>query len=306
MLPEQNKMTKFIKLGRDTQAVQTVAAQEEQVIDDSVKSYLKEIGGIPLLNWEEEKSLAARIEAGDEAAKEAMIKANLRLVVSVAKRYVRGSGMTFLDLVQEGNIGLIKAVEKFDYHRGYKFSTYAMWWIKQAITRAIADQAKMIRIPVHMKESMNKLAKVSKKFFAEEGREATVFELAKLMNTTEDRIEEMVKYYGDTLSLETPIGEEGDGVLVDFIADESTVEQFEETEKKMLRGEVDDMLSNLTEREQCILKLRFGFEGGRIYTLQEVGEKFNVTRERIRQIEARAIRRLRTKKSTKLLKSYIE
>ncbi len=239
--------------------------------DDSVKMYLKEIGNI-----------------------------------RVAKRYVRSSGMAFLDLIQEGNTGLIKAVEKYDYTRGYKFSTYAMWWIRQAITRAIADQSKTIRIPVHMRETMNRITKLSKSFFSDNGRDPTIAEIADFMHIEKERIQEIMKLYGDTVSLETPVGEEEDSTLVDFIADQRHSEPFEQTEKSLLGEEVNSILSTLTEREQRVIRLRFGFEGDRIYTLEEVGKEFHVTRERIRQIEAKAIRRLKSKSTTKLLRSYIE
>lgn len=279
---------------------------DEYITDDSIKMYLKEIGGIPLLTTNEEIELAIRIENGDEKAKEEMAYANLRLVVSVAKRYVAGSGMSLQDLIQEGNIGLLKAVDRFDYHRGFKFSTYAMWWIKQAITRAIADQSKTIRIPVHMRERMNRMKHVTRQFLSEHGREPLPVEIAEYMSLPVERIEEMLKYIGDTISLETPIGETEDSSLGDFIADEGMPEQFASTEYIMLREELEVILSTLTNREQRIIRQRFGFDDGRIRTLEEIGKEFHLTRERIRQIEVRAIRRLRAKQSTKNLRAYID
>lgn len=273
---------------------------------DSIRSYLREIGKYPLLSAEEEVEVAKRIESGDELAKEKMINSNLRLVVSVAKRYVNGSKMTLLDLIQEGNLGLIKAVDKFDYHKGYKFSTYAMWWIRQAITRAIADQARTIRIPVHMKERMNKLTKASRKFLADNGRDPTTEELAEILDIEEDRVESIVQLYGDTISLDTPIGDEEDAVLMNFVADEEMPGILSSVEQVMLGQELNEVLSILTDREQRILRLRFGFEDGKIYTLEEVGREFDVTRERIRQIEAKALRRLRMSRDTKKLKAYLE
>ena len=274
-------------------------------LEDSVKVYLKQIGKIPLLTFEQEQEIAKRIENGDMSAKEEMANANLRLVVSVAKRFVGGSNMSLLDLIQEGNMGLLKAIDKFDYHKGYKFSTYAMWWIKQAITRAIADQSRTIRIPVHMKEQMNKVTRVSRKFHAEHGREATVEELSKIMNMPKDQLEDILKLYEDTVSLETPVGDEEDTMLMNFVADSKVQEQFISAENVMMREQIEEALSILTDREQMVLKLRFGFVDGRIWTLEEVGKDFNVTRERIRQIEARALRRLRMRKETNKLKSYI-
>lgn len=275
-------------------------------IEDSVRAYLKEIGNIPLLSREEELELAMRIEQGDINAKELMTNSNLRLVVSVAKRYALGSNMTILDLIQEGNIGLIKAVEKFDYHKGYKFSTYAMWWIRQAVTRAIADQSRTIRIPVHMKEQMNRISRALRKFLADTGREPTAAELAEIMQIPAERMEEIMKLYGDTVSLETPIGEEDDTMLMDFVADDSMPEQFSSVEHIMLGEQIDEILAELTEREQRVIRLRFGFVDGRIWTLAEVGKEYHVTRERIRQIEVVALRRLRMKRETKKLKSYLE
>lgn len=274
--------------------------------EDSVRLYLREISRIPLLSAEREKQLAERIEQGDEQARQELINSNLRLVVSVAKRYAGGSKMALLDLVQEGNIGLIKAVEKFDYHKGYKFSTYAMWWIRQTITRSIADKSKMIRIPVHMREHMNKVRKSSREFLAETGREPTAVELAGRMGIELEKIEEIIKFFGDTISLETPVGDEADTSLGEFISDESMPEQFHNAEQNMMKEEVNQILSGLTEREQHILRLRFGFVDGRIWTLEEIGKVYHVTRERIRQIEARALRHLRNNRGSKRLRVYIE
>ena len=253
--------------------------------EDSVRLYLKEIGSIPLLDAQQELQIAMRMEKGDEKAKEELINSNLRLVVSVAKKYVGGSGMSLLDLIQEGNVGLMKAVERFDYHKGYKFSTYAMWWIRQSVTRAIADQSKTIRIPVHMRETMNKIKKESRRFLSETGREPTAEEISDFMKIPCERVEEILKCFGNTVSLETPIGEEEDTLLVDFIADDHTPEQFRTTEYTMLQDELDDLLSTLTEREQTVLRLRYGFVDGRIWTLEEIGKIYHVTRERIRQID---------------------
>ena len=283
--------------------------EEEEALlplDDSVKAYLKEIGSIALLSKEEEMKLAIRIEQGDELAREKMINANLRLVVTVAKRHVRGSNMGFLDLIQEGNIGLMKAVEKYDYHKGYKFSTYAMWWIRQAVTRAIADQSRTIRIPVHMKEQMGKVTRASRKFLLDTGREPSVEELSEIMEIPEERMREIVKLYGDTISLDTPIGDDEDCMLKDFVADENMPEQFEAVEHIMLGDELDKLLSDLSEREQRIIRLRFGFVDGRIWTLEQVGKEYHVTRERIRQIEVKALRRLKHRKDVVNLKSYLE
>lgn len=277
-----------------------------EYIDDSVKVYLRQIGKILLLTGAQEIEIAKRIEKGDEDAKREMATANLRLVVSVAKRYVNGSNMSLLDLIQEGNIGLLKAIEKYNYHKGYKFSTYAMWWIRQTITRAIADQSRTIRIPVHMKENMNKLKKASRKFLFENGREATASELSEIMEIPRGNVEEILKLFRDTISLDTPIGEEEDSMLMDFVADESMPEQFLSAEHVMMAKQIEEVLAELTEREQRVLHLRFGFIDGRIWTLEEVGKEFHVTRERIRQIEARAIRRLQVKQKTKNLKAYIE
>lgn len=275
-------------------------------LEDSIRAYLKEIGEFPLLTKGEEFALARRIEEGDEQARTRMINANLRLVVSVAKRYVRGSNMTLLDLIQEGNLGLLKAVEKFDCHKGYKFSTYAMWWIRQAVTRAIADQSRTIRLPVHMKEKMNRIMRINREFVANHGREATTRELAQAMDTSESLLETIRTYYGDTISLDTPVGEEEDTRLLDFVADENMTEQFAGVEHDLLRSQLEQVLGCLNERERRILKLRFGLEDGKIWTLEEVGQVYQVTRERIRQIEVKALRKLRLKKDAKKLKSYLE
>lgn len=273
--------------------------------DDHVRMYLKEIGKVPLLSAEEETELAKRIEEGDELAKSRLAEANLRLVVSIAKRYV-GRGMLFLDLIQEGNLGLIKAVEKFDYRKGYKFSTYATWWIRQAITRAIADQARTIRIPVHMVETINKLIRLSRQLLQENGREPTDKELAESMQMTEEKVREIRKISLEPVSLETPIGEEEDSHLGDFIPDEDIPAPAEAAATTLLKEQLMDVLDTLTEREKKVLMLRFGLKDGRSRTLEEVGKEFNVTRERIRQIEAKALRKLRHPSRSKKLKDYLE
>lgn len=274
-------------------------------IDDPVRMYLKEIGRIPLLTPEEEVELAKRMEEGDEEAKRRLAEANLRLVVSIAKRYV-GRGMLFLDLIQEGNLGLIKAVEKFDYRKGYKFSTYATWWIRQAITRAIADQARTIRIPVHMVETINKLIRVSRQLLQELGREPNPEEIAKEMDISEDKVREIMKIAQEPVSLETPIGEEEDSHLGDFIEDHDAKAPAEEASFTLLREQLENVLSTLTDREQKVLRLRFGLDDGRARTLEEVGQQFGVTRERIRQIEAKTLRKLRHPSRSKKLKDYLE
>ena len=273
-------------------------------IEDPVRMYLKEIGKVPLLSAEEEIELAQRMEEGDQEAKKRLAEANLRLVVSIAKRYV-GRGMLFLDLIQEGNLGLIKAVEKFDYRKGYKFSTYATWWIRQAITRAIADQARTIRIPVHMVETINKLIRVSRQLLQELGRDPTPEEIAAEMNMPVDRVREILKISQEPVSLETPIGEEEDSHLGDFIPDEGASEPSEAASFTLLQEQLVDVLSTLTPREEKVLKLRFGIEDGRPRTLEEVGKEFNVTRERIRQIEAKALRKLRHPSRSKKLKDFL-
>lgn len=274
-------------------------------VDDPVRMYLKEIGKVPLLSAEEEIELAKRMEKGDEEAKKRLCEANLRLVVSIAKRYV-GRGMLFLDLIQEGNLGLIKAVDKFDYTKGYKFSTYATWWIRQAITRSIADQARTIRIPVHMVETINKLIRVSRQLLQTYGREPTPEEIASEMGISVDKVREIQKIAQEPVSLETPIGEEEDSHLGDFIPDEDVPAPAEAAAFSMLKEQLVEVLDTLTEREQKVLKLRFGLEDGRARTLEEVGKEFDVTRERIRQIEAKSLRKLRHPSRSKKLKDYLE
>lgn len=274
-------------------------------IDDPVRMYLKEIGRVPLLTADEEIVLAKRMEEGDEEAKRRLAEANLRLVVSIAKRYV-GRGMLFLDLIQEGNLGLIKAVEKFDYNKGYKFSTYATWWIRQAITRAIADQARTIRIPVHMVETINKLIRVSRQLLQELGREPAPEEIAKEMDITVERVREIMKIAQEPVSLETPIGEEEDSHLGDFIEDQDAPAPAEAASFMLLKEQLEDVLETLTDREKKVLRLRFGLDDGRARTLEEVGQHFGVTRERIRQIEAKALRKLRHPSRSKKLKDFLE
>ncbi|MCR5526820.1 MAG: RNA polymerase sigma factor RpoD [Lachnospiraceae bacterium] len=274
-------------------------------IEDPVRMYLKEIGKVPLLSAEEEIDLAQRMEQGDEEAKKKLAEANLRLVVSIAKRYV-GRGMLFLDLIQEGNLGLIKAVEKFDYRKGYKFSTYATWWIRQAITRAIADQARTIRIPVHMVETINKLIRISRQLLQELGREPTPEEIAKEMNMPVERVREILKISQEPVSLETPIGEEEDSHLGDFIQDDQVPVPADAAAFTLLKEQLGEVLETLTDREQKVLRLRFGLNDGRARTLEEVGKEFNVTRERIRQIEAKALRKLRHPSRSRKLKDYLD
>lgn len=274
-------------------------------IDDPVRMYLKEIGRVPLLTAEEEIRLAKLMEEGDEEAKRRLAEANLRLVVSIAKRYV-GRGMLFLDLIQEGNLGLIKAVEKFDYNKGYKFSTYATWWIRQAITRAIADQARTIRIPVHMVETINKLIRVSRQLLQELGREPAPEEIAKEMDINVERVREIMKIAQEPVSLETPIGEEEDSHLGDFIEDQDAPAPAEAASFMLLKEQLEEVLETLTPREEKVLRLRFGLDDGRARTLEEVGQNFGVTRERIRQIEAKALRKLRHPSRSKKLKDFLE
>ena len=274
-------------------------------LEDPVRMYLKEIGKVPLLSADEEIELAQRMELGDQEAKKRLAEANLRLVVSIAKRYV-GRGMLFLDLIQEGNLGLIKAVEKFDYRKGYKFSTYATWWIRQAITRAIADQARTIRIPVHMVETINKLIRVSRQLLQELGREPTPEEIAEEMNMPVDRVREILKISQEPVSMETPIGEEEDSHLGDFIEDDKVPVPADAAAFTLLKEQLVEVLGTLTEREQKVLRLRFGLDDGRARTLEEVGKEFKVTRERIRQIEAKALRKLRHPSRSKKLKDYLD
>lgn len=274
-------------------------------IDDPVKVYLKEIGRVPLLSSDEETELAKRMAEGDTKAKNRLSEANLRLVVSIAKKYV-GRGMQFLDLIQEGNLGLIKAVEKFDYHKGFKFSTYATWWIRQAITRAIADQARTIRIPVHMVETINKLIRVSRQLLQELGREPTPEEIAAELDMPVERVREILKISQEPVSLETPIGEEEDSHLGDFIQDDNVPVPAEAAAQTLLKEQLDEVLDTLTEREQKVLRLRFGMDDGRARTLEEVGKEFDVTRERIRQIEAKALRKLRHPSRSRKLRDYLD
>lgn len=274
-------------------------------INDPVRMYLKEIGRVDLLSGEEEITLAERIEEGDEEAKRRLAEANLRLVVSIAKRYV-GRGMLFLDLIQEGNMGLIKAVEKFDYRKGFKFSTYATWWIRQAITRAIADQARTIRIPVHMVETINKLIRVQRQLLQDLGREPSPEEIAEDMDLTPDKVREILKIAQEPVSLETPIGEEDDSHLGDFIEDQDATSPSEHAAYELLKEQLEDVLDTLTDREENVLRLRFGLDDGRTRTLEEVGKVFGVTRERIRQIEAKALRKLRHPSRSKRLKDFLE
>ncbi len=297
-----------------TEAEPVIAPADEELdlsvpegisIDDPVRMYLKEIGKVQLLTAEEEIDLAKRMEAGDEEAKHRLSEANLRLVVSIAKRYV-GRGMLFLDLIQEGNLGLIKAVDKFDYRKGYKFSTYATWWIRQAITRAIADQARTIRIPVHMVETINKLIRVSRQLLQEYGREPLPEEIAVEMGISEDKVREIIKIAQEPVSLETPIGEEEDSHLGDFLPDEDAPAPAEAAAFTLLKEQLMNVLSTLTPREEMVLKLRFGLEDGRQRTLEEVGKEFKVTRERIRQIEAKALRKLRHPSRSRKLRDYLE
>lgn len=274
-------------------------------VNDPVKMYLKEIGKVPLLTREEEIELAKRIENGDEAAKKKLAEANLRLVVSIAKKYI-GSGMSFLDLIQEGNLGLIKALDKFDYTKGYKFSTYATWWIRQSITRAIADQGRTIRIPVHMIENINKLIRIQKQLIQELGREPYPEEIAKIMKMDVDKVRDIMKIAQKPISLDTPVGEEENSQLGDFIEDENIDTPVDIATHTLLREQLIHVMETLTPREQEVLRLRFGLDDGRTRTLEEVGVKFNVTRERIRQIESKALRKLRHPSRSKQLKGYLE
>ena len=289
----------------EVEIIDDVDVLEGVSTEDPVRMYLKEIGNVPLLSTEEEIELAKKVEEGDEAAKKKLTEANLRLVVSIAKKYV-GRGMPFLDLIQEGNMGLMKAVDKFDYSKGYKFSTYATWWIRQAITRAIADQARTIRIPVHMVETINKLIRVSRQLLQELGREPTPEEIAEEMNMPVDRVREILKISQEPVSLETPIGEEEDSHLGDFIQDDNVPVPADAAAFTLLKEQLVEVLSTLTDREQKVLRLRFGLDDGRARTLEEVGKEFNVTRERIRQIEAKALRKLRHPSRSRKLKDYLD
>ena len=299
--------------GEDVEEIQTVELESLESyssntsrINDPVKMYLKEIGRVPLLNPEDEPEIARRIQAGDEEAKRILISANLRLVVSIAKKYV-GRGMLFLDLIQEGNMGLVKAVEKFDYTKGFKFSTYATWWIRQAITRAIADQARTIRIPVHMVETINKLTRIQRQLVQDLGREPTAEEIAERMeNITPEKVREIQKIALEPVSLETPIGEEEDSHLGDFIEDENALSPDQYANNELLKDEINMVLQGLTEREEKVLRLRFGLYDGRTRTLEEVGKEFNVTRERIRQIEAKALRKLKHPTRSKRLRDFVD
>ncbi len=286
--------------------LETLTTLEDKSVADPVRMYLKEIGRIPLLTREEEIDLAQRNDQGDPLAKQKLINANLRLVVSIAKKYI-GRGMTFLDLIQEGNKGLIRAVEKYDWTKGFKFSTYATWWIRQAITRAIADQARTIRIPVHMVETINKLMRVSRKLMQDLGREPTAEEISDAMEGIDpDRVREILKISQKTTSLETPIGDDDDSYLGDFIADDTQTSPYDATSKRLLKENIEEVLSALTDREARVLRMRFGLSGGRPMTLEEVGQKFGVTRERIRQIEAKALRKLKHPSKRKMLQDYLE
>lgn len=289
----------------ETEVIDDLTLPPGVKIDDPVRMYLKEIGRVPLLSAEDEIHLAQRIEQGDEEAKQKLAEANLRLVVSIARRYV-GRGMVFLDLIQEGNMGLLKAVEKFDYSKGFKFSTYATWWIRQAITRAIADQARTIRIPVHMVETINKLVRISRQLLQDIGREPTPEEIAKEMDITPDKVREIMKIAQEPVSLETPIGEENDSNLGDFIEDHDAPAPAEAAAYELLKEQLEEVLDTLTEREENVLRLRFGMDDGRTRTLEEVGKEFGVTRERIRQIEAKALRKLRHPSRSKRLKDFME
>ena len=303
--PEYEQIENEVEQYESAEDMEKMLAQEGLAIDDPVRMYLKEIGKVPLLDAERETALAEKMAQGDTKAKQELVEANLRLVVSIAKRYV-GKGMFFLDLIQEGNLGLMKAVEKFDYRKGYKFSTYATWWIRQAITRAIADQARTIRIPVHMVETIHKVSRVQRQLLQELGREATPDEVAKELNMSPEKVREIMKIALDPVSLETPIGEEEDSHLGDFIEDETSPAPAEVASYTLLKEQLNEVLHTLTPREEQVLKLRFGLDDGRTRTLEEVGKVFNITRERIRQIEAKALRKLRHPSRSKRLKDYLD
>ncbi len=303
--PDLEEIENEVERYESAEDMEKMLAQEGLAIDDPVRMYLKEIGKVPLLDAEKEHKLAERMAQGDTKAKSELVEANLRLVVSIAKRYV-GKGMFFLDLIQEGNLGLMKAVDKFDYHKGYKFSTYATWWIRQAITRAIADQARTIRIPVHMVETIHKVSRLNRQYLQDHGREATPEEIAEMMNINPDKVREIMKISLDPVSLETPIGEEEDSHLGDFIEDVDSPAPAEAASYTLLREQLNEVLHTLTPREEQVLKLRFGLDDGRTRTLEEVGKVFNITRERIRQIEAKALRKLRHPSRSKRLKDYLD
>lgn len=303
--PEFNEIRTEVERYESAEDMEKMLSQEGLSIDDPVRMYLKEIGKVPLLDASKELELAEMMANGSEEAKQELVESNLRLVVSIAKRYV-GKGMFFLDLIQEGNLGLMKAVEKFDYRRGYKFSTYATWWIRQAITRAIADQARTIRIPVHMVETIHKVSRISRQLLQENGHEATPEEIAVVMGMSADKVREIMKIAQDPVSLETPIGEEEDSHLGDFIPDDASPAPADAASYTLLREEINEVLKTLTPRESSVLKLRFGLEDGRTRTLEEVGKEFNITRERIRQIEAKALRKLRHPSRSKKLKDFLE
>ncbi len=303
--PDLEEIENEVERYESAEEMEKMLAQEGLAIDDPVRMYLKEIGKVPLLDAGKEHELAERMAAGDQQAKSELVEANLRLVVSIAKRYV-GKGMFFLDLIQEGNLGLMKAVDKFDYHKGYKFSTYATWWIRQAITRAIADQARTIRIPVHMVETIHKVSRINRQYLQDHGREATPDEIAEMMNINPEKVREIMKISLDPVSLETPIGEEEDSHLGDFIEDVDSPAPAEAASYTLLREQLNEVLHTLTPREEHVLKLRFGLDDGRTRTLEEVGKVFNITRERIRQIEAKALRKLRHPSRSKRLKDYLD
>ncbi len=301
---DENDSSNIVLEDEDIESIDIPNESKDMSVNDNVRMYLKEIGKISLLNLEEEQNLSRRVAEGDEEAKRLLAESNLRLVVSIAKRYV-GRGLLFLDLIQEGNMGLMKAVEKFDYDKGYKFSTYATWWIRQAITRALADQARTIRVPVHMVETINKMARIERQMTLELNREPSDEELAKKMGLSADKIVEIRKISQDPVSLETPIGEEDDSHLGDFLADERTMSPEEFATYEILKDELRDVLKTLTKREEEVLELRFGLLDGSCHTLEEVGKKFGVTRERIRQIEAKALRKLRHPSRAKRLKDFL-
>ncbi len=303
--PEFEAIESDVERYESAEDMEKMLAQEGLAIDDPVRMYLKEIGTVPLLDSDRELYLAERMNQGDKAAKDELVKANLRLVVSIAKRYV-GKGMFFLDLIQEGNLGLMKAVDKFDYRKGYKFSTYATWWIRQAITRAIADQARTIRIPVHMVETIHKVSRIQRQLLQENGREASAEEVAEQMGMSAEKVREIMKISQDPVSLEMPIGEEEDSHLGDFIEDDTTPAPADAAAQRLLSEQLNEVLHTLTPREEQVLKLRFGLMDGRARTLEEVGKEFHITRERIRQIEAKALRKLRHPSRSKRLKDYLD